>query len=134
MGYQEKRVWVLLFTELVFYGAYFWALHHYHVHLMVTAHVVLGLIVLQIVLYSALALTSRPERRDERDTAIEIRAFRTAYFTLAIAVVVMIAFIIHLEMFRHGNAMLMVNTLIFILALAELSKLITQVTLYRRLA
>lgn len=135
MGYQEKRVWILFWTELLFYGAYFTFLHLWHIHLFVTLHLVLGLIVAQIVLQSLLAATSDPERRDERDRVIESRAYRVGYFVLLAGLAVAIASTAHHFGFLAVlSAAAVVNTILFAVAVAELTKLLTQMALYRRTA
>lgn len=135
MGYQEKRVWILFGTELALYGGYFWMLHHWHVHLVETLYLVLGLIVMQIVLQSLLAVTTDPERRDERDRVIESRAYRIGYFVLLAGLMVMIAALAHRIGFTGAlTAAAIINTLLFAIGVAELTKLLTQVALYRRTA
>lgn len=135
MGYQEKRVWILFGTQLVLYGGYFWLLHQRHIHFFVTLHLVLGFIVAQVVLQSLLAVTSAPERRDERDRVIESRAYRVGYFVLLAGLMVMIASTAHQFGFLATlSAAAVVNTVLFAIAVAELTKLLTQMALYRRTA
>lgn len=135
MGYQEKRVWILFGTQLALYGSYFWLLHHRNIHLVDTLYLVLAIIVAQIVLQSLLAMTSNPERRDERDRVIESRAYRIGYFVLLTGLAVMIALIAHhLGFLAALTAAAVINTLLFAVAAAELTKLVTQMVLYRRTA
>ena len=134
MGYQEKRTWIVLALEAMFYGTYFWVLHHGGVHLGITLHLILAMIIAQVVLHSVLALTTSPARRDERDVTIENRAFRAGYFALSIAVVCVIAAVAHHLAGPVPHAYFIINVLLLVLGVAQITKLVTQVTLYRKFA
>lgn len=135
MGYQEKRVWILFTTETLLYGTYFWVLHHHYVDLGQTLYLILALIVLQVALQALLAMDHNPERRDERDRLIESRGFRVGYFVLLGGLACMIAAIAHRIGFSGAlTAGAVINTLLFATGVAELSKLLTQISLYRRTA
>ncbi len=134
MGYQEKRSWILLGVETLFYSTYFWELHHGHLHFHTALWIILGMVVAQIVLHSVLALTTLPAKKDERDIGIENRAYRTGYLALCLSVVAVLAVVAHRFEGPVLQSFFVVNTLLFVLAVAELAKLVTQVTLYRRYA
>ncbi len=134
MGYQEKQAWILLGTETVFYGMYFWALHHGHLEFGTALYLILAMVVVQIALRIVLALTTRPDRKDERDVRIENRAYRVGYLALSVSVIAIIAAVAHRLSGPVLHTFFMVNTLLFAMAVAEISKLIAQVTLYRRYA
>ncbi|WP_263412978.1 hypothetical protein [Terriglobus aquaticus] len=124
-----------MFGTQLLYAAYFWMLRHRQVHLVETLYLVLGLIVAQIVLQSLLALTSNPEWRDERDRAIESRGYRVGYSVLLAGLMVTIASTAHhLGFLAALSAAAVINTLLFAIAVAELTKLATQMALYRRTA
>ena len=97
------------------------------------------MIVLQIALQTMLALTARHEPKDERDLAIERIAYRNAYLVLVSTLITLLAAAtvsVHFRSMQHWrmglfNAM---NTLIFVLFVAEITKLISQLALYRRAA
>ncbi len=134
MGYQERQSWILLGTETAFYGAYFWALHHGHLQFATALYLILAMVVAQIGLHTVLALTTQPEKKDERDIRIENRSYRVGYLALCICVVAVIALVAHRLSGPVLHTFFMVNTLLFALAVAEIAKLIAQVVLYRRYA
>ena len=134
MGYQEKRTWIVLLSQIVVYGTYFWILHHRHMRLYATVHVVLGTIVLQIILQSGLALTVKPQHRDERDRAIERSGYRAGYVALVIALVAVMAAVVHQFAGPVLHVSFLVNALLSVLGIAEVIRLATEVALYRRYA
>ena len=135
MGYQERRIWILFGVEAVFYGVYFGVLHYRHIHLGITLHLVLALIVVQVALEVLLAATSDPERRDERDRAIESRGYRVGYLVLLAGLAYTIAAVAHQFGFTAQlTASAVINTLLLAAGVAELAKLLTQIVQYRRTA
>jgi hypothetical protein len=137
LTYREKRIWINLVTQLFVYAVYFVGLWHGKVNL---GSAVVAIVVLQIVLQIGLAVTDRPSPKDERDIAIERIAYRNAYFVLAWAIAGCMALLtVHVldPGFRPDLApgpFAIVNVLLFLLLLAELGKLLSQLVLYRRTA
>ena len=74
-----------------------------------------------------LALESKPEPKDERDTLIASKAYRNAYFVLSAGIfVVMCAVMLAFKPF------VTVNLVLFVWVLAELAQFATQLFYYRR--
>src|ERR1022692_3399050 len=93
MSYQEKSILGSLAAMLVVYGYYFSAAlrdgggrEFGNGSLGRLIFAVIALVVIQVVYHIALALESHPEPKDERDTLIESKAYRTAYFLLTTGV------------------------------------------------
>jgi Na+/H+ antiporter NhaD/arsenite permease-like protein len=93
MSFREKSAWACLVTTGVVFVPYFTFIAQLAsrgeliLPRVVVAFVaaVLAQIVLSSVYMTVIALRTRQEPRDERDTAIENRAFRGAHWTLVIA-------------------------------------------------
>ncbi|MDR3748491.1 MAG: hypothetical protein P4M04_10100 [Acidobacteriota bacterium] len=147
LSYQEKSVWGTLAAMVVVYGYYFSAaLHDVGRPEFGTGSLgrlifaVIALIVIQVVYHIALALESRPEPKDERDTLIESKAYRTAYFflttgisLLAAAIIVINTFALHSrEAWGTVTPFAIVNLILLAMVLAESAKLLTQLFYYRR--
>jgi hypothetical protein len=143
LSYREKRIWISLVTQLFVYAVYYYELWRGNVNLGSLVVVVVAIIVLQIILQIVLALankTDKPARKDERDIAIERSAYRNAYFILAGAVFCAMALLashsLNVELrqeFAPGPFPIF-NGLLFMLLLAEVGKLLSQLVLYRRTA
>jgi hypothetical protein len=126
LSYQEKSIWGSLVTILVVYGYYFAGIRHkeaegLNIGRMVAAVTAVALI--EVVYHILIAATSGVEPRDERDIAIDGKAFRTAYFVLAAGAC---ATAFTSSPFFTGNAALLS------LIVAEVAKFATQLLLYRR--
>ena len=140
LSYQEKRIWINLSTQLLVYGVYFFELWRNRVTVGALVEVIVAIAVLQIVLQSVLAITARRERKDERDVAIERRAYRNAYNILVGALLLCVSLLavhafdpnIHHE-FRP-SPFHVINVLLFVLLVAEAGKLLSQLVLYRKTA
>jgi hypothetical protein len=88
---------------------------------------VVAIVVIEIVYHILLALESKPEPKDERDTLIASKAYRNAYFLLSAGIfVVMCAVMLAFKPF------LIVNLVLFVWVLAELAQFVTQLFYYRR--
>ena len=136
---REKRIWISLLTQLLVYFVYFAELHRGVINLFIFLHVLLLMIVLQVALQTMLALTARREPKDERDIAIERSAYRNAYIVLVSTLITLLAAAtvsVHLRSMQHWHigAFNAMNTLIFVLFVAEITKLASQLVLYRRAA
>jgi hypothetical protein len=139
LTYREKRIWISLSTQLLVYLVYFVELHRGVINLFLFLHVLLLMIVLQIVLQTMLALTARQEPKDERDLAIERVAYRNAYLVLVSTLITLLAAAtvsVHIRSMQHwhAGAFSVMNHVIFLLFLAEITKLASQLVLYRRAA
>ena len=139
LTYREKRIWISLSTQLLVYLVYFAELHRGVINLFLFLHVLLLMIILQIALQTMLALTARHEPKDERDLAIERIAYRNAYLVLVSTLITLLAAAtvsVHFRAMQHWHMGLFnaMNTLIFVLFVAEITKLISQLALYRRAA
>src|SRR3978361_473641 len=82
LSYREKGIWISLTTQLIAYLIFFVELHLGAFTPVALLYAILAIIILQIILQSILAITTRAERKDERDLAIERVAYRNAYFVL----------------------------------------------------
>jgi cytochrome b subunit of formate dehydrogenase len=93
MSFREKSAWACLVTTGVVFIPYFMFILQLAskgellLPRVIVAFVgaVLAQIVLSSIYMTVIALRTRQEPRDERDTAIENRAFRSAHWTLVIA-------------------------------------------------
>ena len=140
LSYREKRIWISLSTQLVCYLIYFVELHHGVGNIAILVHAILAILVLQVLLQAILALTARPEPKDERDIAVERIAYRNAYWALFASVSTAMAWLaiaaFHLS---HGHpprlgAFHILNGLLVLLLVAEIAKLVSQLVSYRRTA
>ncbi len=138
LSYQEKSIWASLAGMIVIYGYYFttsgltggmtvsfflW-----------TAALLVGI---QIIAQGYLAIRSRVERKDERDLAIDGKAYRNAYFFLMAGVFLMIANGVTGTFFgwpvAGGRSVLfLANLMLLLIVLTEIFKSVTQLVLYRR--
>ena len=96
---------------------------------------IVALIVLQIILQSIIAISSRNRLTDERDRVVEARGYRAGYFALVTGVLVTLTLLWGHAVFGFanpgGDAVHLVNVLFGALVLAELVKIITQLVSYR---
>jgi len=140
LTYREKRIWINLVTQLIVYAVYYYELWRGNVTIGSLIVVVVAIIVLQIILHIVLAMTDRPYPKDERDIAIERSAYRNAYFVLAgalfCAMTLLAVHALNPELRREfgPGPFHIINALLFMLLLAELGKLLSQLVLYRRTA
>ena len=81
LSYREKSLYASLIVELVVYGPYFFL--HQRNSVNKVAGMIISIIVLQIILQSLIAAFTRNRITDERDRLIELRGYRTGYFTIA---------------------------------------------------
>ena len=94
---------------------------------------------LQIVLQSIIALSTRNRLTDERDRLIELRGYRAGYLTIASLMVlglgmlwVHTAFLdFHIENHRSMGIHFL-NVFFAMLVIAEITKTVTQIVAYRR--
>ena len=137
LSYREKSLYASLAAELLVYGPYF--IHHRQFGLTVVAGMIFSIIVLQIVLQSIIAVSTRNRLTDERDRLIELRGYRAGYLTIASLMVlglgmlwVHTAFLdFHIENHRSMGIHFL-NVFFAMLVIAEITKTVTQIVAYRR--
>ena len=140
LSYQEKRIWINLSTQGLVYGVYFFELWRGRVTVGALVNVIVAITVLQIALQSVLAMTARRERKDERDLAIERRAYRNGYNILVgallacLALLALPAFDPTLRQEFQPSPFHVINVLLLALLVAEAGKLLSQLVLYRKAA
>ena len=140
MSFREKCAWISLIVILGVFGLYFWDLathvlgsgypHRNYGGLFVL--LVVAVVVLEVVLRILVAIRSPSDAkapRDERDRLINLKAARIAFYVLMVGAFASIGTI-------HAGATtgLMANSMLFAIWIAELSRLGSQVVLYRRSA
>lgn len=87
LTFREKSLWATLVSTIAIYVHYFWRVVQIGdgdpVRLGVLfAGTVAVMIAVQVVVHAALAIHRRPERLDERDHRIALRATRIAYYVM----------------------------------------------------
>jgi hypothetical protein len=146
LSYQEKSILGSLLAMVVVYGYYFASVLRDAARpefdgdslgrLMLA---VIAIIVIEIVYHIVLALESKTEPKDERDILIECKAYRNAYFLLAVGAVLVITWVIVAGLVRAAaptriilTPFITVNLVLFAMVLAEMVKFLTQLFYYRR--
>jgi hypothetical protein len=147
MSFREKTAWAGLISTLVVFVPYF--LHVFglasrselepgRVTGAFVALVVFS-VVLGIVSGIVVAVTSKQEAKDERDAAIESRAYRYAYFVLATLCFTAVGMVSVLALVRPAlpdgrllAPMLIGQVFLFCFVAAESTKYLTQALSYRR--
>jgi len=146
LSYQGKSILGSMFAMLVVYGYYFAAVLHdigrpefdgrslWRLMLAVIA-----IIVIEITYHIVLAMESKAEPKDERDILIECKAYRNAYFLLAVAAGLAISWVIVAGLVREVapariiiTPFLTVNLVLFSMVIAEMVKFLTQLFYYRQ--
>lgn len=135
MSFREKSAWISLLSMAGIYGFYFWSVihagsHSSGFHFGGLLGTIIALVVVQVVLTVAVAISAPTEAkapRDERDKLIELRAMRVAYAGLATG----IAFACFFGAFSPPIAF-NTNSLLFILVTAEIMRSACQIVQYRR--
>jgi len=136
LSYREKSLYASLVAELIVYGPYFFL--HQQNSVNKVAGMIVGIIVLQIILQSAIAIFTRSRTTDERDRLIELRGYRSGYLTLASLMVLglgMLWFHATVGNLRLDNRMMGLHFLsVFfgMLVIADITKTATQIVAYRR--
>lgn len=134
LSYQEKSLYGTLVADLVVYIPYF-AFVADHATLNRIVGTVTTLIVVQIVLQSIIAISSRSRLTDERDRVVEARGYRAGYFALVTGILSAMTLL-----WMHSISGLVnpnhatihfINVLFAALVLAEVVKIVTQLVSYR---
>ena len=140
MSFREKSAWISFIVILGVFGFYFWDLA---AHLLGSGYphrnygavfllLVVAVVVLEVVLRVLVSIRSPLDARaprDERDRLINLRAARIAFYVLMVGAFASIA-----SIHAGATAGLMANCMLFAIWIAELSRLGSQVVLYRRSA
>jgi hypothetical protein len=146
LSYQEKSILGSLVAVAVVYGYYFAGVvrdpsrpefEGRNVERLVFT--VVAIVAIEVVYHIILALESKVEAKDERDLLIECKAYKNAYFLLAIGAFLVIGSVIAANL-RYTVAptriivtpFLTVNLVLFFMVLAELVKFVTQLFYYRK--
>lgn len=138
MSFREKLAWIQLVALLGFGGAYFGPVFGSYLgwasmpvgQFMWMVYCILGLIVGQVALSIVMAARAPKEARsprDERDRQIGLLGTRTGFYVLAAGAVLAM-----LSVHHGADKRLLVNFMFFALLMGELSRLGTQVFMYRR--
>jgi len=136
LSYREKTLYASLAAELLVYGPYFFL--HQQNSVNKVAGMIVGIIVLQIILQSAIAALTRNRVTDERDRLIELRGYRAGYLTITSLMVlglVMLWFhatMGNLPMDSRRMGLHFLSVFFGMLVIADISKTATQIVAYRR--
>jgi hypothetical protein len=135
MSFREKSAWISLLSTLIIYGLYFRSVFHAGLRsasfdfggLLGT---IVALVVVQVILTIAVAILTPKEAAtppDEREKLIDLKASRFAYAALSFSVACAC-------FFGGFNPPLIfsVNSLLFILVMAEILRSGCQIIQYRR--
>jgi len=145
MSYQEKSITGSLIAMLVVYGYYFAAVLRNigqaefagsALGRLVVA--VVAIVVIEIVYHIVLSVAAKPEK-DERDTIIELKAYRNAYFAYGAGAFFVMAWVVAAGLLQGAASthmiirpFLLVNLVLLFLVLAEVVKFVTQLLYYTR--
>ena len=136
LSYQEKSLYGSLAAELLVYGSYF-ALHQQN-SVNKVAELIFGIIVLQIILQSIIAIATRNRMKDERDRIIELRGYRAGYITLVSLMVLGLgmlwfhATVGHLSLQNHNMGLHFLSVFFGMLVISDIVKTVAQIIAYRR--
>ena len=136
LSYREKSLYASLVAELIVYGPYFFL--HQQNSVNKVAGMIVGIIVLQIILQSAIAIFTRSRTTDERDRLIELRGYRSGYLTLASLMVLGLgmlwfhATVGHLQLDSGMIGLHFLSVFFGMLIIADITKTATQIVAYRR--
>jgi hypothetical protein len=140
MSFREKSAWISFVVILVAFGLYFLTVGAHLLHRDYPHHgffalfvlLVIAVVVLEVVLHILVAIRSPSDARapvDERDRLINLKAARIAFYVLTAGALLSIG-----TMHLGASAVFMGNCVFFAIWIAELSRLGSQVVLYRRSA
>src|SRR5271156_3748026 len=136
LSYREKTLYASLAAELVVYGPYFFL--HRDNSVNKVAGVIVAILVLQIILQSVIAVSTRNRVTDERDRLIELRGYRAGYLTLASLMVLGLgmlwfhATVGHLQLDGRMVGLHFLSVFFGMLVIADITKTATQLVAYRR--
>lgn len=136
LSYQEKSLYGSLAAELLVYAPYFFLHHQNSVNKV--AGMIMGIIVLQIILQSIIAIATRNRMKDERDRIIKLRGYRAGYLTLASLMVLGLgmlwfhATVGHLNLEHRNIGLHFLSVFFGMLVLSDIVKTVAQILAYRR--
>jgi hypothetical protein len=136
LSYQEKSLYGTLAADLLVYIPYFIYVLHHPTTLTHIVGTILLLIVAQIILQSAIAISSRNRITDERDRHVAGLGYRNAYFALVSMILVGMGLLwVHnVRGLINPNHMGLHFLSVFfgMVVISELVKIGTQLVAYRR--
>jgi hypothetical protein len=147
MSFREKIAWVCLLSTIAVWSPYFAHILARSRQGELGAGAVITGFVAAVVLQSllciaaslAIALRSRREPRDERDSAVEAKALKVAYYVLIVSGFMAVGFAFCSAITRGADpsagmsaAMLMSQLVLFCFVVAEATRFLAQVVCYRR--
>ena len=137
MSFREKSAWATFISLLVVYIPYFIYVYLLAARgqLIIATAVevfiagVIVQIVIAIIAHIAISIRSRRDPVDERDTAVQARAFRNAYFVLTFGI-----FLAAMYMTLAGllAAAIAIQVVLLCLVCSEATRYATQIVGYRR--
>ena len=136
LSYREKSLYASLAAELFVYGPYFFL--HQQNSVNKVAGMIIGIIVLQVILQSVIAVLTRNRVTDERDRLIELRGYRAGYLTIASLMVLGLgllwfhATVGHLRLDSRMIGLHFLSVFFGMLVIADITKTATQIVVYRR--
>ena len=136
LSYREKSLYASLAAELFVYGPYFFL--HQQNSVNKVAGMIIGIIVLQTILQSAIAVLTRNRVTDERDRLIELRGYRAGYLTIASLMVLGLgllwfhATVGHLRLDNRMVGLHFLSVFFGMLVIADITQTATQIVVYRR--
>ena len=135
-SYREKTLYASLVAEVVVYGPYFFL--HQQNSVNKVAGMIIAIIVLQIILQSIIAVTTRNRVTDERDQLMELRGYRAGYLTLASLMVLGLGMLWfhttlgHLRLDQEMVGLHFLSVFFGMLVIADITKTATQIVAYRK--
>ncbi len=135
-SYREKTLYASLAAEVVVYGPYFFL--HQQNSVNKVAGMIIAIIVLQIILQSIIAVTTRNRVTDERDQLMELRGYRAGYLTLASLMVLGLGMLWfhttlgHLRLDQGMVGLHFLSVFFGMLVIADITKTATQIVAYRK--
>ncbi len=138
LSYQEKSLYGSLAAELIVYVPYF--LFHHDNSVVKVAGMIVGIIVLQIILQTLIALFTRNRVTDERDRLIQLRGYRAGYFAVVTLMVLGLGMLWfhttvapeNMRVHANGMGLHFLSVFFGILVISDIVKTVTQIVAYRR--
>ena len=136
LSYREKTLYASLAAELVVYGPYVFL--HQQNSVNKVAGMIVAIIVVQTILQSSIAVTTRNRITDERDRLMELRGYRAGYLTLASLMVLGLGMLWfhttlgHLRLDQGMVGLHFLSVFFGMLIIADITKTATQIVAYRK--
>jgi len=137
MAFREKSAWITILSMAGIYGFYFWKLSGVataggvgnYPYGTLLAETVFALVIVQIVLTVVIAIFNPGEAkapRDEREQLIALKATRFAFYVLSSGVACVCLYAAF-----YASSFYIVNGVLLMLVLAEVSRAVGSIALYR---